>query len=226
MRSRMGAVPAAARSEGLLIERVDDETVIYDLESKEAHCLGVLAAQVFDLCDGRRKHDAIAAEAERRLATTVTTDDVADAVAQLEERRLLDTPFLIHEGGISRRDALRRGVFATALITTIGVPVATAAATAQIPTGCTGCGQNKDCVSGHCCQSVPGKQCNQTCCVGANNSCHFSNCVFPGTSTPCDPRHNDCACDCTVLISDADCPGGGCPCAACPPGSTVCCSAG
>jgi hypothetical protein len=229
MRSRMGAVPAAARSEGLLIEQVGDETVVYDLESKEAHCLSALAARVFELCDGRLKLDGIAEAAGIELGRSVTTDEVVAAVEQLEERRLLDTPFLVmHEGGISRRDAIRRGVFATALVTTIGVPVATAAATDQIPTGCTGCGKNPDCISGHCCQSNPGKACNQSCCVGANNSCHVSNCVVPGTNTPCDPKTSTvtCLCDCTVLISDADCAGGACPCGTCPAGSVPCCTAG
>ena len=205
MRSRMGAAPAAARTNGLLVEHVGDETVIYDLDSKEAHCLNALAAQIFALTDGRRKVSELAELATRNLNTVVSEDEVAEAVAQLEERRLLDSPVFVQQSGISRRDALRRGVFATVLITTIGVPVATAAATAPIPTGCTGCGQNKDCASNHCCQDVAGKSCNQTCCVGENNSCHRS-----ATG------------DCTVLVTDTGC--GTCPCADCPNGSSSCCS--
>lgn len=201
----MGAAPAAARTHGLLVEHVGDETVVYDLDSKEAHCLSAVAAQIFALTDGRRRASELAELASRNLNTTVTEDEAAEAVALLDERRLLDTPLLVEQSGMSRREVIRKGAFATVLITTIAIPVATAAATVQIPTGCTGCGKNKDCASGHCCQDVAGKSCNQTCCVGANNSCH----ITTGNN-------------CTVTLADTGCPT--CPCDTCPPGSLPCCS--
>jgi hypothetical protein len=91
---------------------------------------------------------------------------------------------------------------ASPLITTLITP-ATALAASSIATGCAGCGKNPDCVSNHCCQSVPGKQCRQGCCVDHDNSCHACN---------CDAQNN---CDCTVAAADIP---GGCPCICGQPG--------
>jgi hypothetical protein len=223
------------------VEPVGDETVVYDLESKEAHCLKPLAAAVFDCCDGTGSISDVAAAASRRLAKSVSDDEVTEAVRQLEQLRLLDTPFVVvasgdgNGNGVSRREALRRigfvGAAATSatMITSIAVPTA-AAAKSGIPGGCTGCSQNKDCASGHCCQSVPGKQCNSQCCVFDNNSCHLSTCTCQGGTTPgvscltttCGGG-GTCVCQCTVCISTVTC--GACPCSTCPSGSVACCDA-
>src|SRR3954453_368269 len=96
MRSKVTAkaVPAA-RSDGLLIEPVGDETVIYDTDSKQAHCLKPLAAIVFSCCDGQATAAEIAATAHRRLGEKVSEADVADAVAQLESLGLLRTALVV-----------------------------------------------------------------------------------------------------------------------------------
>jgi hypothetical protein len=115
--------------------------------------------------------------------------------------------------GVSRRQMLRRVGFAgaaaavgTSLVTTVVAP--TAAWASGLPTGCSGCGKNSDCTSGHCCQSNAGKQCNQSCCVGLNNSCHFAT---SGTTLTC-----------TVCVSQTGC--STCPCAPCPGASQPCCT--
>lgn len=41
-----------ARSKGLLVEHLDDETLVYDLSSHEAHCLNKAAAHVWGMADG------------------------------------------------------------------------------------------------------------------------------------------------------------------------------
>ncbi|MCA1645963.1 MAG: PqqD family protein [Chloroflexi bacterium] len=221
MRSERAAssVPAA-RSGGLLIEHVEDETVVYDLKTKEAHCLKAIAAYVFRNADGHASIADIAARAENDLGASVSEHDVADAISQLEQIGLVVTPLIVRNGndlavedddGLSRRQMMRRigiagavTVGASPLITSIVAPTA-AMALSGLPTGCTGCGKNHDCLSGHCCQTVAGKSCNQSCCVGANNSCHIT-------------ASNGC----TVQIADTGC--ATCPCAACPTGSGPCCS--
>ncbi|HJZ82776.1 MAG TPA: PqqD family peptide modification chaperone [Pyrinomonadaceae bacterium] len=42
-----------ARSENLVIRELDDETLVYDMERDEAHCLNQTAALVWQRCDGR-----------------------------------------------------------------------------------------------------------------------------------------------------------------------------
>ena len=181
-----------ARTEGLLVESVGGETVIYDLESKEAHCLKALAAAVFVHADGYNTTADIAELAGHRLGTPVSEADVKDAVAQLEQHALLDKPLAIHDG-LSRREAVQRfaaaaGVaVATPLVASVMAPTASAAGS-KIPTGqccgstATNCaGLNPSCQSGHCCQNLSSKDCNQCKCVGDKNDCSTAQC------TPCSP---------------------------------------
>jgi len=209
-----------ARDEGLLVETVGDETVVYDLETKQAHCLKPLAAAVFTSADGATSVDEIATKAEEQLGEPVTVAQVQDAIAELDATALLATPLLAGNGnGLNRRQMIGKSAAAAgalagaSLITSIVAPTALAAGTG-IPTGCLGCGKNPDCISNHCCQSNAGKQCNRGCCVGANNSCHFCDCV--GTD-----------CNCTVTPADAGIPGCPCVCGTTnnPPGCTptICC---
>src|SRR3954471_24701411 len=181
MRSNKTArtVPAA-RTDGLLVQALGDETVIYDTESKEAHCLKPLAAVVFDCSDGCATVAEIASTAEARLGHGVSDADVADAVAQLESVGLLQTALVVRAGnglvagngrGVSRREMLPRVGFAgaatavgTSLVTSIVAPNAFAALSG-IPSGCSGCTKNKDCVSDHCCQTNSSKTCNRSCCA-------------------------------------------------------------
>lgn len=207
-----------ARSEGLHIESVGDETVVYDTESKEAHCLKPLAAAVFAYADGNHTAVEIAELAAVRLAAEIDESDVASAVDQLEQSGLLDAPLLVRDG-VSRREMIRRVSWAgaivagsTPLITSIVAPTAAMAAASTIPTGCTGCGQNKDCASNHCCQSVSGKSCDQSCCVGMDNSCHIS------SGGVCTVVLSTCPCICGA--PGCNLPKGQC----CPPPSTVCCT--
>ncbi len=191
-----------AREEGLLVENLADETVIYDSRTKEAHCLSPLAALAFAHCDGDTTIEQLAALATDQLGEPVDESRVIEALVELQERDLLAVP---PGDGFSRRDMIRRTAVAGAavaasapLITSIVAPTAAMAASG-IATGCSGCGKNPDCVSNHCCQSNAGKQCSQGCCVGANNSCHFCNCVGSTcqcTVTPAEAGIDQCPCIC------------------------------
>ena len=146
-----------ARDEGLLVERVGDETIVYDGDSKDAHCLSALAAAVFEHCDGRTSVDKLATLATERLGEPVDRLGVEDALAQLEERQLIAGP-PTRGNGLSRREMLRNTAAAGAaaasapLITSIVVPTAAAAAT---PT----CGDI------FCCPCNPGAEIGQPCCI-------------------------------------------------------------
>jgi len=189
---------------------VGDETVVYDVETKEAHCLNPLAAMVFQLADGKSTTADIAELAAYRLGKPVTEPEVAEAVGQLESHALLQTPLMVRDG-LSRREAMQRmatvagAAAATPLIASVMAPAASAAGS-LIPTG--GCcgnthanppdtctGGNPTCESNHCCQNVSSKDCNQCKCVGDKNDCTTTQCsdlsptgcpnmVINGVSTP------------------------------------------
>ncbi len=82
--SKMQTKYPLARSERLLVENIGLETVIYDLNTNDAHALKPLAAAVFMYANGENAAADIAELAAYRLATPVTTDDVLETVAQLE----------------------------------------------------------------------------------------------------------------------------------------------
>ena len=66
-----------ARAEGLIVESVGEETVVYDVNTKEAHCLKPLAAAVFSYANGSNTTADIAELVAYRLGTPVTEADVA-----------------------------------------------------------------------------------------------------------------------------------------------------
>jgi hypothetical protein len=196
-----------ARPEGLIVQKVADEAVIYDLETKEAHCLKPLAAFVFDASDGSTTIGKLAIRARAEVDPEVTDEQVADAVVQLEQIRLLEAPSLLvidGNGGVSRRDMMRRMGYAgaaatvgTGLVMSITAPAALAACSGQ-PAGCA-CGQNKECASGHCCKTAGSNdKCNNGCCSETNNGADCQ-CQANGmcASIPTPPNGAGC-CNATV----------------------------
>lgn len=107
-----------ARRDGLLVEELGAETVIYDTRDGSAHCLGPLAAAVFAHCDGRTSAEEIAGLASASTGAAVRSDEVLAALAQLEERELLEQPA---GAGSSRRELLRNTAVATAAVSSISL---------------------------------------------------------------------------------------------------------
>lgn len=191
------------RSEGLLVEYAGDETVVYDVESKEAHCLNPLASVVFANSDGQRTVAEMADFAEQRLGHAVSEAQVVAAVEELEATSLLDTPLRVvacDREGMSRRQMMRKTAFAGAAATvaggavmTIAVPTALAGCSKQVA-GC-GCSKmeggnvvqvNTLCLSGHCCGPSTTAKCNVGCCATTNDGaiCQCSNGVCLSVPTP------------------------------------------
>jgi hypothetical protein len=204
------------RSEGLVVERVGDETVVYDVRTKEAHCLKPLAALVFGAGDG----ETTVEQAAQRAG--VEPEAVIDAVGQLQRLGLLDVPLVVLEdegSRVSRRDMLRKAGYAGAaaaaaapLITSIAAPTPAGAQVGNttIPSGCSGCTNNNDC-AGDCCEASTGGlfACRTACCVPKLSACKFCNCDVHEIPLPC---------DCAVNASSI---AGGCP--TCPSGHASCC---
>src|SRR3954464_4874401 len=133
----MGQLPPGRR-EGLIVEALDDELLVYDSERAKAHSLNRVAGTVWELSDGERDAAAIAAAAD------VSEDDVWRALSQLEERRLLDGELPRRMSGpeYSRRQAVRRmgmigaaAAFAAPLVKSIVVPSAAQAQASCLPQG-------------------------------------------------------------------------------------------
>lgn len=118
-----------ARAEGLLTEEVEAEIVVYDSESKQAHCLSPLAALVFAGSDGQTPIPELAELASTQLEEPVEAERVEDALAQLEELGLMVVPE--DELRVSRRGMIRKGALVGAAVAATPLIVSVATASAQ-----------------------------------------------------------------------------------------------
>jgi len=145
-----------ARKEGLVIQELPDEVLVYDLDRDRAHCLNNTAAFVWQRCDGKNTTAQIARTLGQQFDCAVDEKLVWLALDQLGRNHLLDRqpappPSLI---GMNRRAMVR----ALGLAAIVAVPVVTsivAPTPAQAGT-CVGSG-------GAC---TTGSQCCSTICTG------------------------------------------------------------
>jgi len=139
------------RENGLVVDDLPDEVLVYDLENHQAHCLNRTAALVWRSCDGKSSPLEIAHRLTAELDAPVGEDLVLLALNQLAGQHLLKKDNLISAqfAVLSRRQMVRRLGLATAvaipLVTSIVAPRAVEAATCQ-PSG-NPCVPNKACCS-------------------------------------------------------------------------------
>jgi hypothetical protein len=190
-----------ARTEGIVVERVDDELVVYDELSKLAHCLSSEAAAVWEHCDGRHSEADIAQSVD--LAQTI----VARALSELSEKGLLGEGAL-SGGGYSRREAGKRlakiggAAFAAPLIYSVAIGPAIAAAST--------CSMNSQCAGR---PNVASAQCSGGTCEITACDAGFADCdlVFANgceTNTNTDSQHcGSCenACTAEQICADGEC---------------------
>ena len=136
-------LPRAVK-DNLVVRELDDETLVYDLDRDEAHCLNYTAALVWEQCDGQTTAKQAAQALQAKLGESVDADLVWLAVKQLQRYRLVEreknTP------GVLRRDlVLKYAPLALALPLIISIPAPTVAQAAS----CVGLGQ--DCSVLPCC---------------------------------------------------------------------------
>ena len=79
-----------ARKDGLVIQELPDEVLVYDLESDRAHCLNQTAAFVWQRCDGRNTTEQIARKLGQQFDCSVDEKIVWLALDQLGRKHLLE----------------------------------------------------------------------------------------------------------------------------------------
>lgn len=150
-----GSLPRA-REDGLLVETVGEELLLYDQDSHIAHCLSPIAACVWRHCDG--EHDVT----ELAHLAGVREDLVAEALREMRGKDLLDTePELMQGTGrrLSRRDAIGRvaryGAAAAAAPLIVSATAATPAMASSVTYICDAQGEPSD----TCCLCVDNTIC-------------------------------------------------------------------
>jgi hypothetical protein len=196
-----------ARSERLLVQSVGDEIVVFDDETKTAHALKPLAAAVFTYADGNNTPAEIAELVSYRLAKTVTETEVNEAIAQLDDADLLETPNGALSGAVSRRTALKTFAAAgagTMLISSVAAPLAMADITGN-GDGYS-CGQNSSPVTGHG-HSYPQPPVSSNWSAQIGNSCGSGSSKGTYQCIPCDGSDGYACCEVACVPSSTTIPG-------------------
>jgi hypothetical protein len=150
-REREQGVPEA-RKEGLVVQDLSDEVLIYDQRRHKGHCLNQTAALVWKHCDGKTSVSEMTHLLEEELKTPVKEEIVWLALEQLGKSHLLSKRVTLAQPGITRREVMKRIGLAAAValpvVTSIVAPTAVQAATCK-PSG-QSCGTSSQCCSGLC----------------------------------------------------------------------------
>lgn len=162
-----------ARKEKLIIKEVDNETLVYDLENDQAHCLNSTAARVWQLCDGQSSVTEIAQLLVERPETKADETIVWLALDQLHKFNLLEQAFTApaYFAGMSRRQWVRNVGFAAIalpVIVSIAAPTAQAQGSTCVNPGGrapgVACGSPNQCCKNVCCSApLPPGCANNTC---------------------------------------------------------------
>jgi hypothetical protein len=144
-----------ARTNNLVIRELDDETLVYDMERDEAHCLNQTAALVWKECNGKTTATQAALALKKELDAPVDADVIWLAVNQLQRFHLVEASG--KSPSVSRRDLVLKyapAALALPVILSISAPT---------PAGISSCGgvgapcggANPACCSGLSCFGSP-----------------------------------------------------------------------
>lgn len=144
------AAGTPARRDGLVVQAIGDEVIVYDPQTHQAHSLNRPAALVFERVNGEASVSEIARKVGDDLGGKSSDRVVEVALDRLGKAGLLTTPTN------SSRRAVLRGLTIALLpvVTTVLVPKAAAAASC-IPNGGTGCIPGPNSLNG-CCPNING----------------------------------------------------------------------
>lgn len=155
------------REDDLLIEKLPDETLVYDLKRHKGHCLNRTASWVWKHCDGR----TTVAEMDQLLCTEwnlpAAKEIIRLALHQLDKARLLEQR-LAQRGDAprySRRELARKACLAASSLVMLPAVITMAAPTPALAASCTPIGSGPCSGPVTCC---PNNQ-NLRCC--RNGSC-------------------------------------------------------
>lgn len=119
------AVLPCARTDELVVKKLGDETLVYDLRRHRAHCLDRSAELIWRAADGRRTPEEIAREVGRALGAPVEIAAVEATLDELGRNHLLTAPRATDP---TRRQVLRGLAYALPAILTVTAPTSAYAA--------------------------------------------------------------------------------------------------
>ena len=150
-----------SRLEGVVVQDLASELLVYDLENDRAFCLNETTALVWKSCDGKKSVTDISTDLSKKLKSEVSEDVVYFALDLLKNENLLanneqlDSKFT----GMSRRDVIKKIGMGTAvaipLVSSLTAPTPAQAQSNCLPVGsvCTS-GGPQPCCSPSTCQLI------------------------------------------------------------------------
>jgi len=159
-----------AREDGLIVEELQDELLVYDLERHKAHCLKGTMALIWRDCDGKTSVREITARLRKALKSPIDEDIVWVALHRLGKANLLQKRLTLPKeiaARSSRRDMMKK-VAVLGGISVISLVVPTAADAASRIVSCKHAVHNGLTENGQCCSG--------------GLTCHFP--PRPGKSSP------------------------------------------
>jgi hypothetical protein len=155
MRKEREQLVPEARKEGLVVQQMTDEVLVYDQKRHRAHCLNQTAALVWKHCDGKKTVKAVADEMSKQAGKRVGEEVVRLAVDELAKSQLLEGSGARRwrgAEGVSRREMMKRAGIAAAvalpIVTSVVAPKAAQAATCRVSGAA--CTTSAQCCSGLC----------------------------------------------------------------------------
>lgn len=148
-----------ARKNGIVVQDVPNEVLVYDLESNKAHCLNQTAAMVWNFCDGKNSVSDIAALIGSSTGKHVSDDFVWLAIDQLAENNLLENGIKPKFAGETRREIIKKiGLGTVVALPIIASLVAPKSVLANVSCICAGtdttdCFLNGSCATNFCVSS-------------------------------------------------------------------------
>ncbi len=170
------ALMPLARQDELVVEELQDETLVYDLKRHKANCLNRTAALVWRRCDGQTSVAEVAATLEEQSATPTDEAVVWMALDRLGRAHLLSEPVTLpaDKAQYSRREVLRtlRRAAAISLLPVVASIVAPRAAAAV------SCVSEIDCLAtSQPCSFLPICELPGKCCIPSGPvACKVRNC--------------------------------------------------
>jgi hypothetical protein len=158
-----------ARREGLVIQEMPEEVLVYDTNTNKAHCLNQTAAFIWKACDGSNSVRDISKLVADEFGGAVSDDFVWLAIDQFNKDNLLQEKVESKFEGVSRREVIRK----IGLAAVVALPVV---ASLAVPNTVLAVGT---CVRVQCC--APSTTGGPTCPAGSPPSTCPSPCVCPPT---------------------------------------------
>lgn len=157
-----------ARSSGIVVRELADETLVYDTAREQAHALDRVTGLVWGYCDGETPVARMVMRLENELGEAVSTERVWQVIAQLAEKNLLEEEAESRPNVMTRRDMMKKvGLATTAVVAISSIRVPVTAAAAACP-GNGFCGQA-------CSAPFGGSTGNGSCNSSVANLCDLAN---------------------------------------------------